>query len=221
MSGLHGATVDAVYSEAGFGATVPRGARPGLVVVDLSRGFTDDRFSTGTDLTDVVVATAELLSAARDAGVPRFFTTIAYSPAELAGESIAWLRKAPGMRSLTEGSDASGLDPRLHVQADELVLVKKGPSAFSGTPLASMLAAAHCDSVIVCGATTSGCVRATAVDAVQAGFDTLVVQECVGDRATGPHDAALFDLQAKYADVIGLAEARNVISAVTSQEAPA
>ncbi|MGW4801974.1 isochorismatase family protein [Nonomuraea sp. NPDC004297] len=219
MSGLHGAGVDAVYSAAGFGAAVPRGRRPAIVVVDLSRGFTEDRFPTGADLSGVVAATARLVEAGRAARLTTVFTTIAYSPAEAAGDAVAWLRKAPGMRALAEGGEAASLDPRLPVRAADHVVVKKGASAFFGTGLAATLTAAGCDSVLVCGATTSGCVRATAVDAVQSGFDTLVVRECVGDRAAGPHDAALFDLHAKYADVVGLDEALAHVTGLAPAEA--
>ncbi len=215
MSGLHGGAVDRVYAEAGFGAPVPRGRRPAVVVVDLSRGFTEDAFPTGSDLTEVVASTARLVEAGRAADVPTVFTTIAYTPAEADGDAVAWLRKAPGMRGLVEGGAASELDPRLPVTTGRHLITKKGASAFHGTALAALLTGAGCDSVLICGATTSGCVRATAVDAVQCGFDTLVVRECVGDRARGPHDAALFDLQAKYADVIGLDEALDHLAALT------
>jgi nicotinamidase-related amidase len=221
MNGLHGGAVDRVYAEAGFGAQVPRGRRPAVVVVDLSRGFTEDAFPTGSDLTDVVAATARLVDAARAASLPTVFTTIAYTSAEAGGDAVAWLRKAPGMRALVEGGAASALDPRLPVTATDHLITKKGASAFAGTALAALLTGAGCDSVLLCGATTSGCVRATAVDAVQSGFDTLVVRECVGDRARGPHDAALFDLQAKYADVIGLDEALDHLAALTGTGASA
>jgi nicotinamidase-related amidase len=221
VTGLHGDAVDEVYAEAGFGAPVPRGRRPAIVVVDLSRGFTEDAFPTGSDLTDVVAATARLIDAGRAAGLPIVLTTIAYTPAEAGGNAVAWLRKAPGMRALVEGGAASALDPRLPVTAADHLIRKKGASAFAGTALAALLTGAGCDSVLVCGATTSGCVRATAVDAVQCGFDTLVVRECVGDRARGPHDAALFDLQAKYADVVGLDEALDHLAFLPSAGVPA
>ncbi|MDT0269833.1 isochorismatase family protein [Streptomyces sp. DSM 44915] len=205
--GPHGAAVDRRYAAAGFGAPVPRGDRPAIVVVDLTRGFTEARYPTGSDLTEVVAATARLLAAGRRAGLPIVFTAIAYTRAEADGDGVAWLRKAPGMRALVEGDDTVALDPRLPVRPDDHLVVKKGASAFAGTTLATLLAGTGCDGVIVCGATTSGCVRATAVDAVQAGYDTLVVADCVGDRARGPHDAALYDIQAKYADVVTLREA--------------
>lgn len=206
-AGLHGAETDATYHRAGFGAAVPRGSRPALVVVDLTRGFTEPDFPSGSDLTSEVTAAAVLVTTARQHGIPVIYTAISFTPAEADGDAVAWLRKAPGMRAMREGSEANTLDPRLeHHSTDHLVL-KKGASAFHGTDLAALLSGLGADTVLVCGATTSGCVRATAVDAVQSGFNTLVVREACGDRATGPHDAALFDMQAKYADVIGLYDA--------------
>ncbi|MER6670333.1 isochorismatase family protein [Amycolatopsis japonica] len=200
-------SLDSVYDRAGFGASVPRGSRPALVVVDLTRGFTEPAFPSGADLTAEVTATAALVAEARRRGVPVIYTAISYTPAEADGDAVAWLRKAPGMRALREGSDAVALDPRLEQREGDHLILKKGASAFHGTSLAALLTSLGTDTVVVCGATTSGCVRATAVDAAQSGFDTLVVRDACGDRAIGPHDAALFDLQAKYADVVGLDEA--------------
>lgn len=207
MSARYGQETDDTYQRAGFGAPVRRGRRPAIVVVDLTRGFTEDAYPSGADLTAVVKSTATLIEAGRPAGVPVIYTAIAYSPAEAAGESVTWLDKATGMRAMLEGTDAVALDPRLPRQSRDLLVVKKGASAFFGTSLASDLVGLGCDTVLVCGATTSGCVRATAVDAVQSGFPVLVPRECVGDRAQGPHEANLFDIQAKYGDVVDLTEA--------------
>jgi len=204
---------DAVYARAGFGAPVRRGERPAIVVVDLTHGFTDPAASTGADLSDVVAATAELIEAGRPAGVPVVFTTIAYTPAEADGDAVTWLTKAPGMRALREGSRAVAVDDRLPVDPRDHLITKKGASAFFGTTLAALLAGLRVDTVLVCGATTSGCVRATAVDAVQSGFSVLVPRECVGDRAQGPHEANLFDIQAKYGDVIDVTEAVSYVKA--------
>ncbi|QVQ54510.1 isochorismatase family protein [Spiractinospora alimapuensis] len=206
---------DATYARAGFGGSVRRGERPAIVVVDLIQGFTDPSSPFGSDLTDVVAATGTLIETARPAGVPVIFTTISYSAAELAGDTVRWLDKAQGMRGLREGSDAVILDPRLPAAPEDTLVVKKGASAFHGTSLAATLAGLRCDTILVCGATTSGCVRATAVDGVQSGFSVLVPRECVGDRAQAPHDANLFDIQAKYGDVIGVADARDYLSALT------
>ncbi|KFU78763.1 N-formylmaleamate deformylase [Amycolatopsis lurida] len=204
--------LDSVYDRAGFGASVPRGSRPALVVVDLTRGFTEPGFPSGADLTAEVTATAALVAEARRRGIPVIYTAISYTPAEADGDAVAWLRKAPGMRALREGSEAIALDPRLEQRESDHLILKKGASAFHGTSLAALLTSLGTDTVVVCGATTSGCVRATAVDAVQSGFNTLVVREACGDRARGPHDAALFDLQAKYADVVGLDDALAYLS---------
>jgi nicotinamidase-related amidase len=205
--GMYGKQTDDTYERAGFGAAVRRGQRPAIVVVDLSRGFTQDTYPSGADLSDVVAATGALIENGRAAGVPVIFTTIAYTPAEADGTAVTWLHKAPGMRSMREGSDAVAIDERLPRRPEDVLVVKKGASAFFGTSLAATLTGARCDTVLVCGATTSGCVRATVVDAVQSGFSVLVPRECVGDRAQGPHDANLFDIQAKYGDVISVAEA--------------
>lgn len=205
--GRYGRHTDRTYERAGFGAPVRRGSSPALVVVDLTRGFTEDAYPSGADLTDVVEATATLVDAARPARVPVIWTAIAYSAAEAEGHSVTWLEKAPGMRALVEGTQAVALDPRLPSSPEDRLVVKKGASAFFGTSLAAALVGLGCDTVLVCGATTSGCVRATVVDAVQSGFPALVPHECTGDRARGPHDAALFDIEAKYGDVVPLAEA--------------
>ncbi|MEV0634737.1 isochorismatase family protein [Streptomyces sp. NPDC050619] len=209
MSGeaRYGQETERTYQRAGFGASVRRGGRPAVLVVDLTRGFTEAAFPTGADLTDVVEATGELIAAARPAGVPVVFTTIAYTPAEATGSAVTWLDKVPGMRSMVEGSEGVALDPRLPRTPEDHLIVKKGASAFFGTSLAALLTGAGCDTLLVCGATTSGCVRATAVDAVQCGFPVLVPRECVGDRAQGPHEANLFDIHAKYGDVIVLKDA--------------
>lgn len=215
----YGQETERTYERAGFGAPVRRGSRPAILVVDLTRGFTEDGFASGADLTDVVGAVGKLIESGRPAGVPVIFTAIAYTPAEATGDAITWLHKAPGMRSLVEGSAEVALDPRLAYTPRDLMVVKKGASAFFGTSLAALLTGLGCDTVLVCGATTSGCVRATAVDAVQSGFSVLVPRPCVGDRAAGPHEASLFDIQAKYGDVIDLKEATDYLEALSGRNA--
>jgi maleamate amidohydrolase len=201
-----------IYERAGFGAAVKRGSRPALVVVDFSRGFTDPQYGTGSELTAEVERTAELVVAMRSAGFPIVFTTIAYA-ANLR-DGGAWLEKAPGLAILREGTPLVEIDPRLPMAPEDTLIVKRGASAFFGTNLAAVLAAQRVDTVILCGATTSGCIRASAVDSVQSGFPTIVVRDCVGDRAAGPHEANLFDIQAKYADVIDLDATLQYVAAV-------
>jgi nicotinamidase-related amidase len=207
------------YERAGFGATVRRGTRPAVVVVDLSRGFTEDQWPCGTDLTDVVAANARLIEAARRIDAPVIFTTIAYDAAEADGSACAWLDKAPGLRVLRAGSELVDIDPRLAPQPTDPLIVKKGASAFFGTALAGTLTSLGADTVIITGATTSGCVRASVVDAVQSGFPVLVPRACVGDRASGPHDANLFDIQAKYGDVVDLEDVLGYLAGLRPADA--
>jgi maleamate amidohydrolase len=206
---------DRIYERVGWGQKVRRGTRPAVVVVDFTRGFTEAQYATGTDLTAEVLATARLLEAARERRLPIVFTLIAYAANGLDGG--AWLQKAPGLGILREGTPLAELDPRLPRAPEDTIISKKGASAFFGTNLAAVLAAQRVDTVLLCGATTSGCVRASAVDSVQSGFTTLVARDCVGDRAPGPHEANLFDIQAKYGDVISLEDALGYLAGLPSQ----
>jgi nicotinamidase-related amidase len=106
------------------------------------------------------------------------------------------------------------IDPRLEPRDDETVVLKKGASGFFGTNLGAILLTQRVDTVILCGATTSGCIRATAIDLLQHGWPTLVPRECVGDRARAPHESNLFDIQAKYADVVSLEDALAYVESV-------
>lgn len=194
-----------IYERARLGGSVTMGSRPAVLVVDFSCGFTDPACPLGSDLAAEVEATRRLLDAAREKGLPVIFTTIGFEPSLKDGG--LWLQKVPSLGELQLGGRWVEIDPRLGPRPDETVIVKKGASAFFGTNLASILISQRVDSVILCGATTSGCIRATAIDLLQYGFPTLVPRECVGDRARGPHEANLFDIQAKYADVVSLEEA--------------
>lgn len=198
-------TARQVYEKAQLGQSVTLGSRPAVLVVDFSCGFTDPACPLGSDLTAEVEATRRLLDLARARGIPIVFTTIAFEPSLRDGG--LWLQKAPALAELQLGGHWAEIDPRLGAREDETVIVKKGASGFFGTNLASVLVSQGIDSVVLCGATTSGCIRATAVDLLQYGWPTLVPRECVGDRAQAPHDANLFDIQAKYADVVSVEEA--------------
>ena len=211
----YGDETQAAYARAGFGAPVRRGVRPALVVIDLTRGFTEPSYAAGADLSETVSHTADLIREAKAAGVPVIFTVIAYTAAEAEGRAITWLDKASGMRTMREGSEAVQIDPRLPTAPEDIIIVKKGASAFFGTNLASVLNGLGTDTAIICGATTSGCVRASAVDAVQSGFSVLVPHECCGDRAQGPHQANLFDIQAQYGDLVSMAEATDYMHSIT------
>jgi maleamate amidohydrolase len=206
-----------IYEHARIGHAFRRGERPAILVVDFSAGFSQPHYPTGADLSAAVEATARLLAAARRQSLPILFTTIAYEPS--LRDAGVWLQKMPGLSSLVSGSAEVELDPRLERRPDEPLIVKKGASAFFGTNVAALLSSERVDTVILCGATTSGCVRASAIDAVQHGFPTLLPVECVGDRARGPHDANLLDIQAKYADVIALDEVLRYLAELSAVSA--
>ncbi|QNG55368.1 isochorismatase family protein [Pseudonocardia petroleophila] len=197
------------YTSGGLAGRLRPGARPAVVVIDLIRGFTDPTCPPGSDLDAVVGATRQVLDAARAATAPVLFTSIAFTPDEL--DSTLWLTKMPAMRVLLAESPWVTVDERLALRPDEPVVVKRAASGFNGTDLAARLDAAGADSIVLCGATTSGCVRATAIDACALGIPTFVPRECVGDRAAGPHEANLLDIDAKYADVTDLNHALELL----------
>lgn len=188
-----------IYQAAGFGRAVQRGSRPAIVVVDFSYGFTDTQYPTAADMAAQVAVTRRVTDAARALGCPVIYTTIAYQPWEC--DTLPWLRKASGMRALMVGTRLVEIDSATGITERDPVIVKHGASAFHGTNLAALLTAAGVDTVVVTGATTSGCVRATVVDAVQSGFTVLVPRDCCADRAEAPHAASLYDIQQKYGDV--------------------
>lgn len=202
-----------IYERARLGQSVTLGARPAVLVVDFSRGFTDPESTMGSELTREVEATNRLLAAAREREIPVIFTTIGFEP-NLKDGSL-WLEKAPGLGELIIGSKWVEIDPRLERRDEETVILKKGASAFFGTNLPSILVSQGVDTIVMCGATTSGCIRATAVDLLQYGYPTLVPRECVGDRAQAPHEANLVDIQAKYADVVSVEDVLAYIESVS------
>jgi nicotinamidase-related amidase len=199
------ARLRAEFRARGYVGRVGFGARPALLVVDLIAGFTDLRSPMASDLRPQLQATVALLDAARGAGIPVLFSTIIYAP-DLRDAGL-WPRKIPSLAWLQAGSEWVQVDRQLGQRADEPTVVRKQASAFFGTDLAARLQAAQVDTLLIAGCTTSGCVRASAVDSCAHGLHTIVVEEAVGDRALLPHQASLFDLDAKYADVVDLADA--------------
>jgi maleamate amidohydrolase len=189
----------------GFHGRAGFGRRPALIVIDMSLGFTDPASPLACDLEDVVVAIQRLLAAAREAGVPVVYTTVAYGQGDRRTAAV-FIDKVPALLTLEAGSRFVEIDPRLAPAPGDPVLTKLFASAFHGTPLATLLASEGCDSVIVTGASTSGCVRATAVDALQHGYRTIVPREAVGDRNPAAHEANLYDIDAKYGDVVPVDE---------------
>jgi maleamate amidohydrolase len=196
-----------IYKRSGLGHRIGYGRRPALLVIDMQLGFTaPERSPLAGNLDSQIAAINRLLSAARISGTPIVFTVVGYDP-NIAGDGGLWPQKAPTLLALKIGSDLVELDPRLRREPEDLLLVKKYASAFLGTPLASTLVSRSVDTVLVTGCTTSGCVRATVVDALSYGFRPIIPEEAVGDRAQEPHEANLFDMDSKYGDVVSLAGA--------------
>ena len=190
---------------AGFHGRVGFGERPALLVIDVNVGFTDPASPLQCDLEDAVAAIRRLLGESRCAGIPVVYTTVSYDEGDRVA-AAAFIDKIPALLTLEAGSPWVEIDPRIAPLAQEPVLNKLFASAFFGTPLSSLLASAGCDSVIVTGASTSGCVRATAVDALQHGYRVVVPREAVGDRDPAAHEANLYDIDTKYGDVVSLEE---------------
>jgi|SRR6267378_1870946 maleamate amidohydrolase len=191
-----------IYREQQFGGRVGFGRRPAVLVVDFFYGCTDPAYLGGGSVGEAVDRTAVLLSAARAAGAPIVYTVTQYRPD--AADAGFFGVKVPLLSLLQEGSKAVEIDSRVAPSLEDRVVVKKMASAFFGTPLQGLLTALERDTIIVTGCTTSGCVRASVVDACSHGYRVIVPRECVGDRAPAPHEASLFDMDAKYADVVGL-----------------
>jgi len=186
----------------GIGGRVGFGDRPALVVVDMSLAFTDPEGPLVCDLDDTVASIARLLDGARARGdVPIIFTTVAYGHREQTS-ARAMLRKMPAALEVTPESRWVEIDPRLEPRDGEELITKVFPSAFFGTTLASYLISDERDSVIITGASTSGCVRATSIDAVSHGFQVVVPREAVGDRSPSAHEQNLVDIDLKYGDVV-------------------
>ncbi len=194
-----------LYQERGFGRRIGFGQHPALLIVDVIQAFTNPASPLGSDLDTVVYAIQRLLDIARSKSVPVVFTTVGYDESEWQSAQI-FITKVPALKVLKLGTSEVEIDPRLERSATEPILLKQFASAFFGTPLSSLLAAQHCDTVIVTGCTTSGCVRASVVDALQYGYRPIVPLEAVGDRSLEAHKANLFDIGAKYGDVVALNE---------------
>lgn len=206
-----------VYRKQNFGNSSGFGDRPALLIVDFVNGFADpDRFGGG-NIGEAIAATRALLASAREAKIPVAFTRVVY--ADDGSDAGVFCDKAPGLKNLTERAESSQVVDSLAPAAGEYVLRKTQPSAFFGTDLAAWLAGRRVDTVLVAGCTTSGCVRASVVDSMSYNFRTIVVTDCVGDRALGPHEANLFDMAQKYADIVTSAEAMAELSGAVAAHA--
>ncbi len=205
------------YARGGFGKSLQPGQRPALLVIDFVRAYLERSSPLYAGVEQARADCETLLRAARAAAIPIVHTNVVYQPGGRDGG--VFFRKVPALKCFEIGAHpdlaafAEGLEPL----PGETVISKQYASAFFATSLASTLTSLGVDSVLIAGLSTSGCVRASAVDCVQHGFVPLVVREAVGDRAPGPHEANLFDLQAKYAEVIHLADALRYLQSLPAR----
>lgn len=188
-----------------FDGTIGFGVRPAVLVIDFIRSYTTKGspfFAEG--VVSAVAESVDLLAAARGAHVPVIYTKVLYHPSGADGG--IFVQKVPALRTLVDGEPLAEIDPMVVPHPEDLVIVKQYPSCFFGTSLATTLTTQRIDTLVLVGCSTSGCVRATAIDALQHGFRVIVPRECVGDRHDGPHEANLFDINAKYGDVVAKAD---------------
>lgn len=204
-------TLRADYAHAGFGGELEPGTRPALVLVDPARAYVDPECSLYAGVEQSVEAMRILLAAVREAGFPVIVTQVRLRADGT--DAGVFFRKAPSLRAFCEGSRFAELIDGLAPLPDELRLIKKYPSAFFGTTLASYLSAADVDTVLIAGLSTSGCVRATALDTMQNGFVPIVVADAVGDRDPAVHAANLFDISQKMGEVWSLARTLEYLAA--------
>ncbi|QXZ09576.1 isochorismatase family protein [Comamonas sp. Y33R10-2] len=201
------------YARQGFGTPLPLKAPFGLLIIDFVNGFADPAVFGGGNIPQAIEQTQYLLAHARAQGWPVAHSRIVFSDDD--ADSNIFCLKVPGMLTLKEDSPASAIVDELAPAAGEYVVRKSTPSAFFGTMLAPWLAQRGVQTLLVAGCVTSGCVRSSVVDAMQSGFRPLVVSDCCGDRAIGPHEANLFDMAQKYAAVMPMVQAIAQTSALS------
>jgi nicotinamidase-related amidase len=193
------------FRQRGFAQKIGFGEQPAVTVIDMINAFTRPEQPLGANLDSQLAAQAPLIDAAHERDIPVIFSTVIYYDRDMKDAGI-WALKMKGTLSLKAGTDLTDVDKRLDMRPNDSLLIKKYASCFFGTDLVPRLMSQRVDTLIITGCTTSGCVRATAVDALQNGFRPIVVREAVGDRSVSAHEQSLFDLNAKYADVVGLDE---------------
>lgn len=201
-----------IYQRQNLGNRVGFGMRPALLIIDFVNGFNDAELLGGGNIDAAIRQTQSLLQQSRELGLPVVFTRIVY---EAGGTNAgAFATKIPALINLTEDALTSQIVPELAPKHGEHIIRKTQASAFFGTDLAPWLAWRGVDTVLIAGCTTSGCVRASVIDAASYNLRVIVIRECVGDRALEPHEANLFDIDAKYGDVVPKAEATNFLSSL-------
>ncbi len=193
-----------VYERQGYGRKSGFGDRPAVIVVDFVNGFADPDQFGGGNIQEAIENTVELLKAARRAQIPIAYTRVVY--ADDGSDTGVFCLKAPNLAKLTETARSSQIVDVLAPLPGDYIVRKLQPSAFFGTNLSAWLIGKNVDTVIVAGCTTSGCVRATVVDSMSFNFKTIVASDCVGDRAMAPHNANMFDMEQKNADLMSCPE---------------
>ncbi len=188
------------YATAGFGGRLEPGPRPALVCIDLARAYVDPASPLYAGVEASLAASLRLVERVRAARMPIVWTRVELQPG--VGEGGIFQRKVPALRCFETGNPLADFAEGCVPAPGEWVLTKQYASAFAGTALAAHLTALRIDTLLICGWSTSGCVRATAVDACQHGFVPVVVRQAVGDRHPAPHEANLFDIQGKYGEVL-------------------
>lgn len=204
------------YAKA-FGNAAGFGHKPALVLIDFAQAYFDPECELYAGVESALASALRVREAAHAAGVPVILTEVTYQPGLNGRDGGRFWEKALPVKAFVRGRSTAAFAKGLIPRADELILSKQYPSAFFGTSLASTLTAAGHDSVIITGLTTSGCVRASCVDSMSHGFITTVVAEACGDRHPGPHDANLFDMNAKYADVVSEAAILDYLGGLGAQ----
>lgn len=208
------------YLAAGFGGRVGFGERPALLVIDMAYAWTRPSEMLGAEFGGVLGEVVDLLALCRSRDVPVFFTTMAYD-ADMAEVPEVMLRKTPHAREMVRGSERTQLVPDLERRSTEPLIEKPRASAFFATNLLSMLIGHRVDTTIVVGGSTSGCIRATCESAFDLGFHAIVPAEAVGDRSASAHEGALFDIDARLADVVRVADVKAYIESLAVPAAAA
>ena len=193
------------FAARGFGQKIGFGDRAALIVIDYMNAFTDPSMPLGANADKEIEQTNRLIDEAHAHNIPVIFSVVWYDEDGFKDAGI-WALKQKGVSTLKVGTPGVELDKRLHREPQDIILLKKYASCFYGTDIIARLNSRHVDTLIVTGCTTSGCVRATTVDALQNGFRPIVAKEAVGDRSVAAHEQSLFDLEQKYADVLPVDE---------------
>ncbi|GAB2526854.1 isochorismatase family protein [Paramicrobacterium agarici] len=211
--GFHNEELVKQYEKVGFGGKVGFGERPAVLVIDLAKAWTDSESPLGSDLSGPIAETARILKEARAKGLPIFFTTMAFEPdfSDL-GDNV--LRKKPVSSVQVKGTEWVEIVPELDRQPDEVLINKPRASSFYATNLHGLLQGKNVDTLIITGCSTSGCVRATSQTSHDHNIRTIVPRQAVGDRSKTAHDAALFDINARMADVVDVEEVLDYIKAL-------